>query len=249
MRQALQLDASLPDAYVVQADLERLYSRDLVRAEGLVQQALTLNPNHVDAHYTYALLLMTLGRFPEAIAHMATAEELDPLAPAIQSDFGRVLYRAGRYDEAILRLKRALELEPAMGWLVHARLADVYDETGQYDLAIAALRQDGNGGLDRKAQLATVMAHMGHDLEATRLLREIETNAGPLPVTRMAAAHAALGDNDTAFRLLFDQIERTGPGPNFIAVDPPLARLRSDARWNELLRRMNAPTAMIQESR
>jgi TolB-like protein len=122
-QRALELDNALPEAYVVHADLVRLYDRDLVRAEELVARALALQPHNVDAHYTYALVLMTIGRFDEAIGHMETAERLDPLSPAIQSDFGRVLYRARRYDDAIQHFTRALELEPAMGWLVHSRLA------------------------------------------------------------------------------------------------------------------------------
>lgn len=248
-QQALQLDDSLPDAYVVQADLERLYGGNLVRAEELVAQALALNPNHVDAHYTYALVLMTLGRFAEAITHMESAEQFDPLAPAIQSDFGRVLYRAGKHDEAILRLNRALELEPSMGWLVHSRLAQVYEETGQYDLALAALQQAGVRGLAYQARLARVLAHMGNHREAKRLLKEIEADSGQFPLNEIAAVYVALGDYDKAFALLFDQLERGDPGPNFVAVDPPLASLRSDPRWNQLLQRMEVRSSPQERSR
>lgn len=238
-RKALELDETLPDAYVVLADLERLYSRNLVRAEARVTQALALHPRHVDAHYTYALLLMELGRFPEAITHMETAEELDPLSPAIQSDFGRVLYRARKFDEAILRLNRALELEPEVGWLVYSRLAAVHEQLGQYDLALAALQQAGGKGAPHMARLARVLARMGDHREAKRLLTLVEADPSRFAQSETAAVYVALGDRDKAFALLFDRLERGDPGPNFIAVDPPLAELHSDPRWAELLRRMN----------
>ena len=55
---------------------------------------------------------MALGRFPESIAHMERAEQLDPLSSTVQSGFGRVLYRARRFEEAISHLNRAIALEP-----------------------------------------------------------------------------------------------------------------------------------------
>jgi tetratricopeptide (TPR) repeat protein len=187
----LQLDESLPDAYVVQADLERLYDRSLVRAEESITRALALDPNHLDAHYTYALLLMTAGRFPEAISHMSVAERLDPLSPAIQSDFGRVLYRARRFDEAIPRLTRALELEPGMARVVNGRLGEVYEQMGRYDDALAAFDKAGGGA--PSYEVARTYARMGRHREARQMLAELGgtstafTSAPPRACTRRSA--------------------------------------------------------------
>ncbi|HLQ44714.1 MAG TPA: hypothetical protein VK137_08305 [Planctomycetaceae bacterium] len=56
----------------------------------------------------------------------------------------------------------------------------------------------------------------------------------------IAAVYAALGDKDTAFRVLEQAIEEREPS---VAVkeDPQLASLHSDPRWKPLLRRMNYP--------
>lgn len=240
-QRALQLDDALPEAYVVQADLVRLYDRDMARAEELVTRALRLQPHNVDAHYTYALLLMTVGRFDEAIVQMEAAEQLDPLSPAIQSDFGRVLYRARKYEDAILHLNRALELEPAMGWLVHSRLAQVYEQMGRYDHALLSLQQAGDKGRSHQAQRASVLARMGRRDEAMRLVEGLEVHSSKSRY-EIAAVYAALGDNDKAFALLFDMIDRgVTPGPNFAAVDPPFDSLHSDPRWPELVRRLSVP--------
>jgi tetratricopeptide (TPR) repeat protein len=188
---------------------------------------------------------MTLGRSSDAIAHMDTAARLDPLAPAIQSDFGRVLYRARKYDQAIVRLNRALELEPAMGWLVYHRLADVYEKQGQYDRAVVALRRAGGAHRLRPlgAELARVAARMGYRAAAEQLMRDMDQSSGA-PLNAKAAAYAALGDHDTAFRLLFEHVDSNSPGPNFVAVDPLFDVLHSDPRWKELLRRIrHSPSA------
>lgn len=248
VEKALILDDSLPEAYVVQADLLRLYDRDLTGAEKLATRALALQPNNVDAHYTYALVLMTAGRSDESIMHMEAAAELDPLAPAIQSDMGRALYRAGRYDEAIRHLKRALELEPAMDWLVYQRLSQVYEQMGQYDNALLTLgradagisrNQGGRRSLHR-ARRARILALLGKRDEAKRLIGDLEADPTARVGSATAAAYAALGENDKAFELLFNEIDR-GPGPNFTAVDPTFDILHSDARWPELVRRLNIP--------
>jgi TolB-like protein/Tfp pilus assembly protein PilF len=247
VEKALILDDSLPEAYVVQADLLRLYDRDLTGAEKLATRALTLQPNNVDAHYTYALVLMTAGRFDESIMHMKAAAELDPLAPAIQSDMGRALYRAGRYDEALVHLKRALELEPAMDWLVYRRLSEVCEQMGQYDSALLALGQ-ADAGVSRnqterrvlQARHARILALLGKRDEARRLIRDLEADPSVRVIRATAAANAALGENDRAFELLFREIDG-GPGPNFTAVDPTFDILRSDSRWPELVRRLNVP--------
>lgn len=227
---------------MVLADLARLYDHDLDGAEELVTRALSLDPDSVDAHYTYALLLMTVGRFHDAIRHMETAERLDPLSPAVQSDLGRILYRAGRYEDAIVRLRRALVLEPAIGWLVHFRLADVYEELREYDRALAALELAGPP--DHPVVLASrirILARMGRRGEARRLLAILERETGgDDPSEPIASVYAWLGDHDRAFSHLFDLIDRPRPGPSFFAVDPRFRILHADSRWDELVRRMNA---------
>jgi adenylate cyclase len=57
-----------------------------------------------------------------------------------------------------------------------------------------------------------------------------------------AEVYAALGDKDTAFRLLFKTVEERSDWDIFIKADPVFDNIRSDPRWKELLRRMNFPT-------
>jgi hypothetical protein len=61
-------------------------------------------------------------------------------------------------------------------------------------------------------------------------------------VVALAAVHAALGDNDEAFRLLMKAIDtREHSRLLFIKVDPPFASLRSDPRWADVLALMKLP--------
>ena len=60
------------------------------------RRAIELDSNNLDAHFSYSLLLMALGRFSEAITEIQTAERLDPLSHQVQVHFGRILLHAGR---------------------------------------------------------------------------------------------------------------------------------------------------------
>jgi tetratricopeptide (TPR) repeat protein len=233
---ALALDDRLAATYVAQADVKRLFDKDPRTAEQLLKRALALDPNSVEAHHSLALLLMALGRFPEALAHIQRAATLDPLAPAVQSNFGRILYRAGRFEAAVSRLERALELEPGMR-SVYARLGDVYDQLGQYDRALEAYDRWGKRGPAREARVARVLARMGRSDEAKLLLQSLADDQSELPLPAAAAAYSALGDTNEAARLLAAAIERDNPGLPYFPVDPQFVSLHTVPQWPELVHR------------
>ena len=123
----------------------------------------------------------------------------------------------------------------------YVRLADVYEAMGRYDEALALLEKDARlegraGPTMRTARAARIFALMGKRQEAMEILG---ASRGDNPHMR-AMAYAAVGDTDEAFRLLFGLVE--DPDFNvYVKTDPALDPLRSDPRWNELLRRMNYP--------
>jgi TolB-like protein/DNA-binding winged helix-turn-helix (wHTH) protein/Tfp pilus assembly protein PilF len=239
---ALELDPQLAEAHVSSGRIKFSYDWDWPGAEKDFNRALEIDPNNLDAHFFHGMLYMALGRFSESVAHIERAEQLDPLSAAVQSGFGRILYRARRYAEAIPHLNQAIELEPQTPGNYH-RLADVYEEMGRYDEALA-LQEKENTVLGRAAasgvgpDIARIYARMGNREKARQLLSLGPTNNRPL--LSYAAAYAALADRDEAFRLLFYSAEERDT-LNFVKTDPRLDSLHSDPRWQVLLRRMNLP--------
>jgi TolB-like protein/Tfp pilus assembly protein PilF len=243
-RKALELDDRLADAYAIQGYLQCIYDWDWAGAENTIKHALELDPNNVDAHYTYAMLLMALGRSSEAITQIQRAADRDPFSAQIQSSFGRILYRARRFDEAISYLNRAIALEPRnLG--AHARLGDVYAQMGQYAEALAAYEKGNSATGDAtaiSARVARVYARMGKRNEARQVLAALRKRPAGLPLIESAGAYTALGYKDEAFRLLFRNLEERSEVGIFVNEDPPFDELHSDPRWQVLLRRMNFPT-------
>ena len=235
---ALELDPQLAAAHVSNGRIKFSYDWDWSGAEQDFGRALQLDPNSLDAHFFQGMLCMALGRFPESISHIERAEQLDPLSPTVQSAFGRILYRARRFDDAIPHLKQAIELQPqAAGH--YGRLADVYEEMGLYDEALAVHEKEkkvSGRAQDLSPAVARIYARMGKPAEARRMLDLQRTKGSQWFV--LATTYAALGDNDEAFRLLF-QVTEERDALNYVKTDPRLDSLHSDPRWQTLLARMH----------
>lgn len=244
-RKALELDSQLSEAYTAEGFLQFSCDWDWKGAENSIKRALELDRNSLDAHYHYTVLLMTLGRFPEAFAEIQSAEQVDPLSHQVQVLFGHLLYRAGKYAEAVQRLKQAIEREPRSGQ-AHHLLGLVYEEMGRYTEAIEfhdrnrVLRGGRSDQPLSPSVLARVYARMDKRSEAQRLLKGLGDNG--IEALSPAPAYAALGDRDEAFKSLFRRVEKREVALlGLIKTNPHYASLHSDPRWKELLGRMNLP--------
>ena len=235
---AIELNTNNAEAIVALAAIKQTYDWDWAGAEADYQRALAVDPNSVDAHFYYAVMLMALGRHAEAIMEIERANQVEPLSSNIQSTFGRILYRARKYEEAVQHLKLAIEFDPR-NFGAYSRLGDVYTQMGRYDEALAMyqkiriLRPEREGF---QAGIALVQALTGKHDEARRTLGHLKSRAFGI-----AAVYGALGDRDAAFKVLEQAVAERSALLIFIKEDPSLASLHADPRWPRLLRRMNFP--------
>jgi TolB-like protein/Tfp pilus assembly protein PilF len=235
-RRALELDDRLAEAHAAKAYVQGMFDWNWKDAEATVRRAMEIDPNSMEAHYVYSLLLMALGRLPEAITQIERTAQLDPLSAQVHSTFGRILYRARRWNESVAQLQRAIELEPRNAG-AYSRLGNTYEQMGKYDDALTAYAKESalrSAGESRN--MARLYAVMGKADEARRILG--------LHTDRWPEVHLALGDKDMALSLLFKSVDkhRSEDWPLYVMSDPQYEHLRSDPRWNELLARMNLVT-------
>jgi len=242
---ALELDANLAEAHIAMGRVFRNYDWDWSRAEAEYRRAIELNPNSADAHLAYAALLSLLGRHDEALAVNKRGRELDPLAIRISAHVGSVLYFARRYDEAIGELRKALDLDPNDG-MTHTFLGMVYLQKGRRQEALAELERGFSlwraGGLSR-GFLLYGYAVAGKRPEARNAVAALPqaVKEGYVSPYNVALAHLGLGDKDESFAWLERAYAERDPVLAFINVEPTLDPLRSDPRFQDLLRRMNFP--------
>ncbi|HEX8845824.1 MAG TPA: protein kinase [Pyrinomonadaceae bacterium] len=224
-RRALELDNTIGDAHTVLG----LLNKDLRELE----RALELDPNSPDAQQFYAKMLWG-KRLDEAIVHMRRAQELDPLSPVMYVDLGKMLNSARRFDEAMQQYRKALELNPNFG-PARRNLALCYAAQGRYEEAIAEVERirSSENGSDNLELRGYIYGRWGKRAEALKILDELSKRSDVNPYT-FALIYTGLGDKDKAFEFL--RKEHPAPLIPPLRVDPMWDSLRSDPRFEELLR-------------
>ena len=241
---ALELDGDLAEAHELLAQIHFQYDWDWQRAEAEFKRAIELNPNFALSYVHYAYFLQSMGRHQEALAAVHHAVELDPLSAANICDEGRILYRARQYERAVARYQRALELDPGYVPAI-ARIAEAYERLGKYDEALVYAKQfqkTVSGSSTGLLLLARIYASMGKRREAEDVLRTIEKD-GALGGSEhwLALVYSVLGDRDRAIAKLEQGVQRRS-FMAFVFVEPQFDSLRSDPRFQQLLRRANLPS-------
>ena len=181
-----------------------------------------------------------MGRHDQAIAENRLAQQLDPLSFIITADVAVRYYAAGRYDEAVAEAGKALELAPEFApglWI----LGEAYKQKGMYEEAIAAHEYAAGLSPIFRFTLAHTYAVAGREDDARRILAEPDERTAYRFALFLAWAYAALGEVDQAFHWLEIDFEQRGPWTHWLRLAPHFEDLRSDPRFQDLVRRMNFP--------
>ena len=234
---AVELDDTLAEAHVSLAVIAQDYDWDWPTVEKEYRRAIELNPNYPTAHQWYAESLALQGRFDEAFVEIERARQLDPLSLIIGSDYAVILYFSRQYDRAIEQFRSVLDREPRFPrahMVVYA-----YVEKGMYAEALADIqnwRRLGDGS--QSMLLAYVSGRAGQQVEARQALRELQLKPGEKSYAySIAVAYLGIGDNEKAITWLQKSYtERTIT--TALRVDPAFDPLRSDPRFQQLLRGM-----------
>ncbi|HWN11172.1 MAG TPA: tetratricopeptide repeat protein [Pyrinomonadaceae bacterium] len=242
---AMVLDVTLSEPHVALALIKEQYDWDWIGAEREFKQALKLNPNYATAHQWYGEFLVFMGRTEESVKALRRAKELDPLSPIINTQVGYPYYCARQYDEAIVEFKKALELEPNFAPALNY-LARSYQSKGMDNEAMAIFHkavEHSGGSPVMKARLGWAHARTGNTAEARRILRELEQEArtGYVPACLIAALHVGLGDNEQAFAWLDKAFQERDVLLLTLNIESHLDPLRSDRRFQDLVRRVGLP--------
>ena len=242
---ALEIDSTLAEAYTSLGYIASTYEWDYASAERNFKRALELNPNYATARHWYGVTCLSyMGRHQEAIAETRRAAELDPLSMIINSSYGRAYYYGKEYDKAIEQFRKTIELDPSFS-RAHLYLGWAYVAKGMFDEAVVEYEKARS--LDNSpvitASLAHAMALSGKRAGAEKLLDELETLSQSKYVSPydLALVHIGLGDKDRAFQLLEKAYQERSSALSWLKVDARLDPLRSDARFQDLIRRVGLP--------
>jgi eukaryotic-like serine/threonine-protein kinase len=238
---ALELDDSLAEAHTSLATI-LVNEWDWGGAAKEFKRSIELNPGYATARHWYAFYLTALGRLDEAIREGQRAQELDPLSVIINRDLGLIYYYARKPDRAIEQYCKSLELDPNFA-LTHQALGRAYLLKGMREDALAALRLAAALSSDSVAMcaaLAHALAETGSVVEARKILADLieRSRRSYVSPTNIAVVYAGLGENDEAMECLEKALAEHNAGLMMLKVHPVFDPLRSDPRYQDLLRRI-----------
>jgi TolB-like protein/DNA-binding winged helix-turn-helix (wHTH) protein len=249
---AIALDDTLADAHAAIADVKFLYEWDFAGAEREFQRAIQLNPNSVWAHAGYADFLNAMGHPDEAIAERKRNEQIDPLSTFAVGAVAWELYWAGRYDEAIEQEQKLLVANPN-SYYAHLGLGLCLEQKHDFARAIEELRKAVDLSNDKTwiGFVAHAMALSGDKVGAHKILADLEKESQRTYVSPWwpAIVYPDLGEKDQAFFWLEKAYQGREHDLVFSNVWPMFNSLRSDPRYQDLLRRVGLPQKGEQDSR
>jgi TolB-like protein/DNA-binding winged helix-turn-helix (wHTH) protein/Flp pilus assembly protein TadD len=246
IRKALELDEKNCDAHAVLARISWQYDWDWQTAEKEYLHALELCPNDSGLHSEYAVYTAVNGRIAEARAELAKTRELDPIQSKPFVGEAVISYHLRNY-KSLVEIAREFVAENPNEWLAHHWLGVGYEGSGQTLQAIQEYQKAvelSQGDSDPTAQLAHAYAATGRKFEAQKILHEWlrQSETRYISPYRIATVHASLGQKDKAFEYLERAYKERSPDLTyFLRADLRVDSLRSDPRFQDLMRRMNFP--------
>jgi TolB-like protein/Flp pilus assembly protein TadD len=239
---ALELDSSLAEPHATLGVVKRDFEWDWSGAEEEFQRAIELNPGCAEAYHWRSTLLSMLGRHAEALREKTRALALDPLSVVIRTDLARMFYFSRDYDQSLDQYRAALDMDPHFG-SAHLWLAHVYEQKGLFEQAISELKT----GMHLSSDSTFALAKLGHGYamagrrdEAHAVLNQLNALSSQRYVSPydIAMVHVGLQEIDEAFVWLQRAFEQRSLWLGYLNVEPQLDPLRSDQRFQELLRRI-----------
>lgn len=242
LRHAMTLDANIGEAHDTQGVLNWRYNWDWDAAEREFNQALILAPSYSCAHEDRAEYLAFRGRRDEAKAEMTRVLEFDQGVSSSLTEEG-VDYLLRDFEGLLEASRRGVASNPNE-WFEHYYLGIGYEGTGKPLEAIpeyqkAVEMSDGDRGAI--AALAHAYTEVGRTAETRKILQDFEqeSKSGYVSPYLIATLHADLGEKDKAFELLEKAYQEKSADLSWdLKADLRLKNLRSDPRYQDLLRRI-----------
>ncbi len=239
IQKALAIDPQYGRAYAVLAEVEMFYDWDFAAAFQHLQQALALNSGDAFILVIAARLNTILGRLDEGIDLIQQSIALDPVAPEGHYRLGRTLYEANRLEEAAVSLQMALSLMPG-GRATQYRLGFVLLAQGDAPAALVAMEQE-TSDLLRLTGTAIVQHALGDAGASDAALKELIEKYAAVAAYQVAEVYAFRDEIDLAFDWLEQAYDNRDSGLPAMLLEPLLANLHDDPRWEPFLDKMGLP--------
>ena len=182
---------------------------------------------------------------PRRSPFAARALAQDPLSAARRHTRAVQLGLDRRSDAAIEECRRTIELDATYA-VAYQVMASLSSARGMYQEALplieTATRLNPSNAIFL-AILGHIHGNLKQESDARRILEQLsaQTRQRYIPAFAFAVVHAGLDEKDQAFAWLEKAYDERENRLAILAADPTWDRLRSDPRFDKLLRRVGLP--------
>ncbi|MCW3981539.1 MAG: protein kinase, partial [Candidatus Bathyarchaeota archaeon] len=246
---AMALDETLATAHVSVGYIALAYDWQWQKAKESFERGRELNPNDPEVYSGLGWYSAMAGRLDEALEMMQTTVKLDPLSPIYSTNLAFMYSLSGQIKKAIEQREKALELAPDFV-LALDNLAEDYLHMSMYPEAVTTIERAmtlAGRTPQLVANLARAYAMSGKKQEAETLLQELQerNKSGYVSPIYFAEVYVSFGNKDEAIKWLEKAHQEQSYGMLFIRIWPFWDPLRSEPKFDQIIRRMNFPEAPV----
>ncbi|MGD0754446.1 MAG: hypothetical protein ABR927_05225 [Bacteroidales bacterium] len=238
---ALDIDKNLAEAHTVFGALLNYKEWKWEEARKELQRAIELNPNFVTAHHYYSELLNILRQNDEARKQINIALQLDPFLPVLHNLSSGYFYDEGKLNEALDECLVLQELDPEFyNRSFYRREFNIYYKQKEDLKALEALQKalymDTLKVINPNA-VKDIYNRLGMDGLWNWLIESELKKSNRKPLI-LAEEYSKIGKKEEALNWLEKAFENPPPGFANINNDPDLDNLRSEPRFQAIIKKM-----------
>lgn len=238
-RTAVNIDATLPDAWTSLAQVTSIYVHNLDEAERYFRRALELNPQFSPAAQWYSYQLVKQRRFADSTEKAEAAVADDPLSQAANINLAVVYLYSGQYDRATQQCRKLTQMDPQL-FFEHPMMAIVFARKGLIGEALHEMelippeRKEHRITLRCWVEVYATAGMMDRAREAMDRLLEAYRKGG-IPESYVAAGYASMGETRNALEWLKRALNAQDAFASVANAYPAFDSLRADPEFTELM--------------
>ena len=236
---ARRLDDSLPELHLAMINIRQYHDWDWAGVEAECQRLIAVAPGLAQSYQMHGWALSLLGRFDEGLAALRRAQAIDPNSSTIAGAIVANLTWSGQLGPAKDEARRLITADPAAAF-GEIGLAQIELLEGHVTEAVRRMEPAPVPPLIKSGVLGHAYAVAGRRTDAERLLGELTATATneASPAFQIAQILTGLGERGRALDWLERAHRERSLWMAWLRVDPFLRPLRSEPRFQALLRKM-----------
>lgn len=239
LRRAFELNANSAENYAAAGLVDLMCDWDFARAKRSLQKSLELNPHCGIANNYLGQVYLFQCQSDEAVDYLKRSVKIKPTGLFNRTVLLAAYFVGRKYQKAIEESEKMLAMNP--NWLVASTMRCwVLEQTGKAAEAVAVyeklLKEPGGEFVRRWSGYAYAIAGDEENARKTANLVSAESHEHFVSPTHLAAIYAALNEPDKACVYLENALLLHDPWMLYIAVDPRFDNLRTDSRFQEIIK-------------